>query len=87
MHIDATLRSKLDAKSKKCFFIGYGEGKLGYRVLNPESNKIFRSRDVVFNKHNVYKDHIMQRIQKDNADEEYADLEAITGSSDRENAQ
>ena len=72
MHIDATLRSKLDAKSKKCF--GYGEGELGYRVLDPEGNKIFRSRDVVFNEHNVYKDH-MQRIQKKNADEEYADLE------------
>ena len=32
LHIDKSLRSKLEAKSKKCFFIGYGEGDFGYRL-------------------------------------------------------
>ncbi|MCO5554069.1 hypothetical protein L7F22_007595 [Adiantum nelumboides] len=86
MHIDATLRSKLDAKSKKGFFIGYGEGKLGYRVWDPEDSKIFRSRDTVFNKRHVYKDYV-QRIQREKEDEEYVDLEEITRNSDKENVE
>ena len=31
VHIDSVARSKLDAKSKICFFIGYGDEKFGYR--------------------------------------------------------
>lgn len=30
VHIDATTRSKLDLKSKNCFFIGYGGIEFGY---------------------------------------------------------
>ena len=31
VHIDSDARSKLDAKSKICFLISYGDEKLGYR--------------------------------------------------------
>ena len=31
VHIDSDARSKLDAKSKIRFFIGYGDEKFGYR--------------------------------------------------------
>ena len=31
VHIDFDTCSKLDAKSKICFFIGYGDEKFGYR--------------------------------------------------------
>ena len=31
VHVDSDARSKLDAKSKICFFIGYGYKKFGYR--------------------------------------------------------
>ena len=31
VHIDSNTCSKLDAKSKICFFIGYGDEKFGYR--------------------------------------------------------
>ena len=31
VHIDFDAHSKLDAKSKICFFIGYGDEKFGYR--------------------------------------------------------
>ena len=31
VHIDSYARSKLDAKSKICFFISYGDEKFGYR--------------------------------------------------------
>ena len=30
VHIDSATRSKLDAKSKICFYIGYGDEKFGY---------------------------------------------------------
>ena len=32
MHIDSTTRSKLDTKSKKYFFIGYGDSLFGYHL-------------------------------------------------------
>ena len=31
VHVDSDAHSKLDAKSKICFFIGYGDEKFGYR--------------------------------------------------------
>ena len=31
VHIDYDARNKPDAKSKICFFIGYGDKKFGYR--------------------------------------------------------
>ena len=31
VYIDSDAHSKLDAKSKICFFIGYGDEKFGYR--------------------------------------------------------
>ena len=31
VHIDSNGRSKLDAKSKICFFLGNGDDKFGYR--------------------------------------------------------
>ena len=31
VHIDSVARGKLDAKSKICFFISYGDEKFGYR--------------------------------------------------------
>ncbi|WP_165303592.1 reverse transcriptase domain-containing protein, partial [Enterobacter cloacae complex sp. CH23B] len=69
MHIDRSLRSKLDAKSKKCFFIGYGEGDFGYRLWNPEDGKILRSRDVIFNEQNMYKDYLERKQTKETGDE------------------
>ena len=36
VHIDSYARSKLDAKSKICFFIGYGDEKFGYRLFNEQ---------------------------------------------------
>ncbi|KAK9005847.1 hypothetical protein V6N11_043267 [Hibiscus sabdariffa] len=42
-------RSKLDAKTHQCIFIGYGlDGEIGYRLYDPVQKKLVRSRDVVF---------------------------------------
>ena len=49
-HIPKEFRNKLEPKSRKCIFMGYGEsGEMGYRLWDPESRKILRSNDVYFN--------------------------------------
>ena len=49
VHIDSDTRSKLDAKSKICFFISYGDEKFGYRFWDEQNKKIIRSRNMIFN--------------------------------------
>ena len=49
VHFDSDARSKLDAKSKICFFIGYSDEKFGYRFWDEQNKKIIRSRNVIFN--------------------------------------
>ncbi|KAE8684638.1 Chitin elicitor receptor kinase 1 [Hibiscus syriacus] len=49
VHIDSAERSKIDAKSNKCAFVGYGGDEFGYRFWDYENRKIIRSRDVIFN--------------------------------------
>ena len=57
-HIDKDDRTKLEAKSKKCTFIGYGVDDFGYRLWDLKNRKIIRSRDVVFNEKVMYKDQL-----------------------------
>ena len=40
-------RTKLDAKSVKCFFVGYCEGTKAYRLVCLESQTIIKSPNVV----------------------------------------
>ena len=56
VHIDFAAHSKLDAKSKICFFNGYGDQKFGYQFSNEQNRKIIRSRNVMFNEQIMYKD-------------------------------
>jgi hypothetical protein len=51
-------RTKIEAKSKKCTFIGYVVNDFGYRLWDYEINKIIRSRDVIFNEKVMYKDQL-----------------------------
>ena len=56
VHIDSNACSKLDAKSKICFFISYSDKKFGYRFWDEQNRKIIRSRNLIFNEHVMYKD-------------------------------
>ena len=49
IHIDSNACSKLDTKSKICFFIGYDDEKFSYRFLDEQNRKIIKSRNVIFN--------------------------------------
>ena len=55
VHVNAADRSKLDAKSTKCYFIGYGGAEIGYRFWDDQNRKIIRSKDVIFNEQVLYK--------------------------------
>ena len=48
VHIPKDERLKLNVKAKPCIFLGYGHEEFGYKLWDPMSKKIFRSRDVVF---------------------------------------
>ena len=54
-NIDKDNRTKLETKSKKCTFIGYGVNDFGYHLYDYENNKIIRIRYVVFNEKVRYK--------------------------------
>lgn len=47
-HVPKANRRKLDPKSKSMIFVGYCENSKGYRLYNPDTDKIVVSRDVVF---------------------------------------
>ena len=49
VHVPKDERKKLDSKSKKCIFMGYGTTTKGYRLYDPLKKKIVFSRDVIFN--------------------------------------
>ncbi|GKD95841.1 retrovirus-related pol polyprotein from transposon TNT 1-94 [Tanacetum coccineum] len=48
-------RDKLDAKSVKCTFIGYGSDEMGYRFWDLKTHKVIQSRDVTFNEDSLYR--------------------------------
>ena len=41
-------RTKLDDKSEKCIFVGYGDRRMGYNMYNPIIKKVIMSRDFIF---------------------------------------
>ena len=95
IHIDSDARSKLDVKSKICFFIGYGDEKFGYRFWDKQNKKIIRSRNVIFNEQVMYKDRstvVSNVAEIDQKKSEFVNLDKLTestvqkrGEEDKEN--
>ena len=48
-HVPKDERKKLDSKSKRCIFLGYGATTKGYRQYDPLKKRACFSRNVVFN--------------------------------------
>jgi hypothetical protein len=47
-HVPDTDRHKLEAKSRKCIFIGYNTESNAYKLYDPINRKVVISRDVIF---------------------------------------
>ena len=48
VHIPNEKRQKLNAKSEKCILVGYSSEQKGYKCLNPSTQAVQVSRDIVF---------------------------------------
>ena len=77
VHINKENRTKLEAKSKKCTFIGYGVNDFGYRLYDYENHKIIRSRDVIIIEKVLYKNQLQEKKQE-KENNEYTVLDKIT---------
>ena len=64
-HVDFENRTKLEAKSKKCVFVGYDINEFGYHLWDFENHKFIRSRNVTFNEKVLYKDLLQQHEKKE----------------------
>ena len=56
VYIPKDERSKLDLKSKECIFLGYGHEEFRYKLWDPVTRKLIKSRDVVFLKDQIIGD-------------------------------
>ena len=54
VHVPKDVRTKLDPKAKKCVFVGYDPQRKGWRCMDPKTNKVVVSRDVVFDEASTY---------------------------------
>ena len=83
VQIDSAERSKLDAKSNKCVFVGYVGDEFGYRFWDYENRKIIRSRDVIFNEKVMYKDKSIAESSSSSTEaekKEFVEFEEISGN-------
>ena len=88
VHISDQGRNKLDPKSKKCTFIGYGEDEFGYRLWDDENRKMIRSRDVIFNERVMYKDkHSTSANNTEQIEPVYAEVDDVPENPIVENPQ
>jgi transposase InsO family protein len=47
-HVPKQKRTKLDSKTTECIFIGYSDDSKAYRLFNPVTKAVIKSRDVIF---------------------------------------
>ena len=73
IHVDSKKRDKLDAKARKCYFIGYGSDIFGYRFWDDKNRKILRHCDVTFDENVLYND--KEKINSDTTKQAGVELE------------
>ena len=62
VHVPKDERSKLDAKTRQCIFIGYGLDEFGYRLYDPIEKQLVKSRDIIFMKNQTIED--IDKVEK-----------------------
>lgn len=76
MHIPDARRTKWEPKSRELMHIGYYEDSKAYRLLNPETGRVYKARDVIFFENQNYyskpkpqKDSVLIRFDDENSNE------------------
>ena len=83
-HINKQLHTKLDAKSTKCILVGYGDDCKVYCVWDPKTDKVYHSRDVIFDETQIgFKDIDREKIQLLDTEEDIDNL-SIDDNDDSE---
>ena len=62
-HVPKDERKKLDSKSRRHYFLGYGSDTKGYCLYDPRHERVFSSHDVLFSESTV-------GIEKEPSDQE-----------------
>jgi hypothetical protein len=65
IHIPKEQRTKLEAKSMKCIFVGYDLQSKAYHMYDPSKQKIILTLDVVFDENNVGFHHLKSLVPED----------------------
>jgi len=58
-------RTKLDLKSKRYIFVGYGDGTKGFRLWDPTTRKIIINRDVKFDESSLVQLDVDNKLKRD----------------------
>jgi transposase InsO family protein len=91
VYIESDARSKLDAKCRKWYFIGYGDEAFGYRFWDDQNRKIIRTKNVTFNENVVYKNDFSAEpasIESEAEKPEFINLDGIPkGVAQRRNSE
>ena len=86
IYIESNACSKLDAKSRKCYFIGYRDEAFRYRFWDDQNRKIIRSRNVTFNEMALYKNNSSTELEAEKP--RFINLDGISkGTAKRRNSE
>jgi hypothetical protein len=81
-------RSKLDPKSKRYIFVGYGDGTKGYRLWDPTTHKIIINRDVKFNESSLENPDVDDKLKQDNVSKlQHIQFETSSNTDDSQDEQ
>jgi hypothetical protein len=63
-HVPDQKRTKLDSKTRECIFLGYSEDSKAYRLFDPRTRNVIKSRDVIFDEQDNKKSQVNEEVRE-----------------------